>query len=208
MRERHRFSPPFATNSRTPTSEMPEVFIRHPVCPPIHTTLGQSASRDAASTRKRERSVLILNPIGAGSTSSPRAEKFVARGWAVWVDDSTIRFVERAQASTPQKARAEFREGAVETCAAISVRRRELERAERERSAPGSHTQSEWECILAASGRRCLRCGARGVKLTKDHVIPLAEGGSNSASNLQPLCARCNSSKGARIIRFARELAV
>jgi 5-methylcytosine-specific restriction endonuclease McrA len=29
-----------------------------------------------------------------------------------------------------------------------------------------------------------------------DHVIPLAEGGTNALSNLQLLCAKCNLAKG------------
>lgn len=33
-----------------------------------------------------------------------------------------------------------------------------------------------------------------------DHVIPLARGGTHSEGNLQPLCRRCNSSKGAKLM--------
>lgn len=34
--------------------------------------------------------------------------------------------------------------------------------------------------------------------LTVDHVVPLARGGTNDLANLQVLCKRCNSAKGAR----------
>lgn len=42
---------------------------------------------------------------------------------------------------------------------------------------------------------RCLRCGATG-RLQKDHIVCLYRGGSDAITNLQPLCNRCNSSKG------------
>ena len=144
----------------------------------------------------------ISNPEGARFTSRRRAERFVARGIAVWSGDA-ISFIDvGTDKKTPRKARAEFRATRIETCAATVAMRRELERAELEKSATGSHTQAEWNAILRLYGGRCPRCGTTAVKLTKDHVIPLSEGGSNSASNLQPLCGPCNSSKGARIIDF------
>ncbi|WP_363326415.1 HNH endonuclease signature motif containing protein [Haloactinopolyspora sp.] len=48
---------------------------------------------------------------------------------------------------------------------------------------------------------RCARCGERGSPanpLTADHVVPVARGGTDDASNLQVLCRRCNSSKADR----------
>lgn len=43
----------------------------------------------------------------------------------------------------------------------------------------------------------CAYCGANG-KLTLDHVIPLARGGSHRLENLVAACKSCNSRKGAR----------
>ncbi|NLX98450.1 MAG: HNH endonuclease [Rhodopirellula sp.] len=47
----------------------------------------------------------------------------------------------------------------------------------------------------------CVRCGARppDVTLEIDHIIPLAQGGSDVVTNLQVLCNRCNQGKKARI---------
>jgi len=45
---------------------------------------------------------------------------------------------------------------------------------------------------------RCVQCGSR-EKLEFDHIIPVAEGGSNTERNVQLLCESCNRSKGKRV---------
>jgi 5-methylcytosine-specific restriction endonuclease McrA len=82
-----------------------------------------------------------------------------------------------------------FRKGAVERARRHYVLKK---------GATGSHTQAEWEAIVAKQNGRCADCGVTG-RLTRDHVIPLSRGGSDFAFNIQGLCARCNSKKGARI---------
>jgi hypothetical protein len=42
---------------------------------------------------------------------------------------------------------------------------------------------------------RCFKCGAR-ERLEFDHIIPVVEGGSNTARNIQLLCEICNRQKG------------
>lgn len=69
------------------------------------------------------------------------------------------------------------------------------------RGSNGSYTAGQWESLCAQHGHRCLCC--KELKpLTVDHVIPLAKGGSNDISNLQPLCSPCNLSKGTKIIDY------
>ena len=63
----------------------------------------------------------------------------------------------------------------------------------------GSHTEAEWETVLEKYNRRCLKCGTT-KKITRDHIVPVTKGGSNSIDNLQPLCLQCNASKGNREI--------
>lgn len=58
-------------------------------------------------------------------------------------------------------------------------------------------TVKEVEAVLNYYGNQCLACGSAG-SLTIDHVIPLSKGGPNELGNLQVLCGRCNSSKGAK----------
>jgi 5-methylcytosine-specific restriction endonuclease McrA len=45
---------------------------------------------------------------------------------------------------------------------------------------------------------RCIKCGNR-EQLEYDHIIPVAEGGSNTARNIQLLCETCNRQKGKSI---------
>jgi 5-methylcytosine-specific restriction protein A len=47
----------------------------------------------------------------------------------------------------------------------------------------------------------CRLCKAQGRKVLaviRDHVIPLAEGGTESAANTQPLCRACSDAKSQR----------
>ena len=59
----------------------------------------------------------------------------------------------------------------------------------------GSHTKDQWETLKAAYGFRCGYCQEDEVRLTKDHAIPLARGGSDDISNIIPACLPCNRRK-------------
>jgi 5-methylcytosine-specific restriction endonuclease McrA len=54
------------------------------------------------------------------------------------------------------------------------------------------------EYVLLRGAHRCAYCGAKGVPLQVDHVVPRASGGSNRVSNLVPACTPCNQAKGSR----------
>jgi 5-methylcytosine-specific restriction endonuclease McrA len=81
-----------------------------------------------------------------------------------------------------------------------SVNRRRARKAQ----APGSHTETEWEALKAEYGYTCLCCGRREpeIKLARDHIISLSEGGSNDIDNIQPLCKSCNSKKHTKRIDY------
>ena len=59
----------------------------------------------------------------------------------------------------------------------------------------------EWGRLRRATFERddftCRYCGARGVPLECDHVLPVAKGGKTEMTNLVTACFRCNRSKGA-----------
>ena len=61
-----------------------------------------------------------------------------------------------------------------------------------------------WKELCRYYGNKCLCCGRRR-KLTRDHVIPRAQGGPNSLSNMQPLCGPCNRTKGNRVIDYREQ---
>lgn len=62
-------------------------------------------------------------------------------------------------------------------------------------SALSTLTAAEWEAILLKYRRRCAYCSGRR-RLTMDHVVPLARGGTHSKDNVVPACLSCNSRKG------------
>jgi 5-methylcytosine-specific restriction endonuclease McrA len=64
----------------------------------------------------------------------------------------------------------------------------------RERCAEGSHSLKEWQALKRIYRNKCGMCGEE-KKLTKDHIIPLSEGGTDYIDNIQPLCRNCNSKK-------------
>lgn len=86
-----------------------------------------------------------------------------------------------------------------------SVPPSEVRRQMRMELAPGKHTKQEWRQAMQRDGWKCLRCGST-KRLTKDHIMPIAKGGSNDASNLQTLCHSCNSWKGTKHIDFRSSL--
>lgn len=70
-----------------------------------------------------------------------------------------------------------------------------------EARAKGRHTKAEWDALQWATGYKCVCCGIsaselEGGVLTKDHIVPIYRGGSDSIENIQPSCRNCNSRKG------------
>lgn len=65
-------------------------------------------------------------------------------------------------------------------------------------NAEGSFTEEEFQALCKKYGDRCLCCGRTDIPLQRDHVIPLSKGGTDWISNIQPLCQRCNASKGVK----------
>jgi uncharacterized protein YdaU (DUF1376 family) len=87
----------------------------------------------------------------------------------------------------------------VSAAASVESRRRAASATRSERMAAakkkGTHTREEWVALVEVCGHQCVQCGATG-HLDRDHIVPVYQGGSDSIDNIQPLCARCNASKG------------
>ncbi len=58
-------------------------------------------------------------------------------------------------------------------------------------------TEIDVALVFYRDGNRCRHCGTSSY-LCIDHIEPMSRGGQNVRSNLQVLCARCNSVKGNR----------
>ena len=52
------------------------------------------------------------------------------------------------------------------------------------------------EYLLEKWGRRCAYCGAEGVPLQVEHIIPTSRDGTHRVSNLTLACRKCNVKKG------------
>jgi 5-methylcytosine-specific restriction endonuclease McrA len=73
-------------------------------------------------------------------------------------------------------------------------------------SAGGRFSAADVADIAKAQRSRCAYCRRR-LKLTVDHITPLARGGRNDRQNIQLACRSCNSSKrDADPLDFARRL--
>lgn len=59
------------------------------------------------------------------------------------------------------------------------------------------HSKEEWLDLCQKYDFKCCRCHSEviGGTPTKDHIIPISIGGSDSIKNIQPLCRECNTSK-------------
>lgn len=64
---------------------------------------------------------------------------------------------------------------------------------------PLSH---EWAALRSIVFERdnytCAYCGAHGVALECDHMVPVAQGGSSDLSNLTTACKPCNRAKAGK----------
>lgn len=73
-------------------------------------------------------------------------------------------------------------------------------RQARKRLAAGDCSRTQWQSRWDYFGGKCWMCGAAADSV--DHVIPLANGGTNWPANLRPACIPCNSAKGTRSWRL------
>lgn len=84
-----------------------------------------------------------------------------------------------------------------------SVSEGKLKRSERLASARrlARHSPGVWQALLGVLRHSCVKCGSTD-DIVKDHIIPIYQGGSDGIDNLQPLCRKCNASKGSESIDY------
>lgn len=71
----------------------------------------------------------------------------------------------------------------------------------REKQNGGKHTRGDIEKKFKEQGGCCAVCRANlAAGFHKDHIVPVALGGSSDPENIQLLCPWCNRSKGAKVI--------
>lgn len=77
-------------------------------------------------------------------------------------------------------------------------------RRERLKKFGGSHTALQWEELKQKYGFTCSSCKRPEpeIKLTRDHIISLSNGGTDDIGNIQPLCNSCNARKSTKTIRY------
>ena len=76
------------------------------------------------------------------------------------------------------------------------VKKRRDDRRRRAHKLGNKSEPYNFRAICKHYDNRCLKCGKQ-KPLTVDHIVPVSKGGPDIASNIQPLCLSCNSSKGA-----------
>ena len=77
-----------------------------------------------------------------------------------------------------------------------SSRQGRYARRRKRRMAAVEHDLSaeQWAALTAAWGG-CAYCGATGVPLQRDCVLPISRGGRYTLANIAPACRSCNASK-------------
>lgn len=64
-----------------------------------------------------------------------------------------------------------------------------------------SYTQQDWKETVIYFNGECAYCGRtmrKGERLTRDHLVPVSEGGYTNQENIVPACSCCNASKGSQ----------
>lgn len=83
-----------------------------------------------------------------------------------------------------------------------AARVREARRRELELATGSDLSREEWLSVLALQDERCACCSEPLMSPERDHIIPVAMGGSLTLANTQALCRSCNARKADKAIDF------
>lgn len=113
-----------------------------------------------------------------------------------WYNRRMQLVIERAEAISAARSIA----GLARHGIAVPVRREPGQRLRSARlsaaRAIATHTAEQWAEMVAFHEGCCAECGSAETMMIKDHVVSILQGGHDGIDNLQPLCHKCNHTKG------------
>lgn len=127
----------------------------------------------------------VLDKVKQWVSQNPEKKREQNKSWRLAHPDKVSESRKRWEAANPDK-----------------VLEKSRNRRAKKKSNGGKITAAEWREVLERYNHTCLCCREKGKKLTMDHVLPLALGGTHTADNVQPLCVSCNSKKQARHVDY------
>lgn len=173
-------------------------------------TCGRSGRRNSGQCKhcaRRQAKRLVANRVPCGRCggrdrhSNGRCKECKRRENAAWYARNAEESNERGKAwreANPERMselNRLWRERNPDRNRALHARRRA-----REAAAPGVYTEADVRQRYEAQHGRCHWCQKKvGGDYHVDHVIALAQGGSNGPENICIACVRCNLSKGAKL---------
>ena len=120
----------------------------------------------------------------------------------LWICKGTVLRVEGAEFIPPAELLLRIKHAALAEEKELKRIQRQVEAFENVQAAAGARRERIPEDMKLFVWQRdegkCVRCGSN-ERLEFDHIIPVAEGGANTARNIQLLCELCNRQKGKSI---------
>ena len=127
---------------------------------------------------------------------NPERVKEANRNWATQNRDRTREYSRQWQAQNRELYHEIQRRWRAENQTYWRIRDKAL------RSTQSDFTLDQWLEVLEEFGHCCAYCLRHDVKLTMDHIISIAKGGTHTRDNIVPACKSCNSRKKDRPIFY------
>lgn len=162
------------------------------MCRRCYVSVWQSENRPLANARNARYRAAHPEKTKADSRARQAARR---ASDPLSVNEATARWA----ANNPEQAKAAQRKWRLRNLKQRAAQ--EQARRARKVSAPGAGvTAAQFSEICDVFGHACGYCLRTNVKLTLDHVEPLARGGAHDVSNVVPACGPCNSRKKDRTL--------
>ena len=124
---------------------------------------------------------------------------FLRRGEARWLFRNKVVLVPDPQRFTDEEAALLVQQHVLDTEEDFRRMKEFLGSTENQKRIPSVRRERIQDLVRIFVWKRdegkCVKCGSQ-EKLEFDHIIPVAEGGSNTERNIQLLCEQCNRQKG------------